>query len=209
MFYPEIPPPSFPREPQVLLLRFMEWFHTGWGFQLGVLNPHGSVAQTTMLSAFSRWRVSSAHLQKHHHHCFRLFPLILSAAVLPASSLKSTCIFNVCFVSDKIMSHVAFIALSIVLKWNLRDTECASYSCLNTTYLYPSCFHIMYIRLVITLFICNFTRKWFYMQSGKWEKSKCSLSKPEPNKDLIELNWTNPTHALTYTINQVITQLSL
>lgn len=113
------PPPFLPQEPQVLLLRFMEWFHTGWGFQPGVLNPHGSAAQTTMLSAFSRRSVSSAHLQKHHHHCFRPFPLILSDAVLPASSLKSTCIFNVCFVSDKIMFFVAFIALSIFFKENL------------------------------------------------------------------------------------------
>lgn len=120
------PPPSLPREPQVLSLRFMEWFHTGWGFQPGVLNPHGSAAQTTMLSAFSCRSVSSARLQKHHRHCFRLFPLILSTAVFPASSFKSTCTFNVCFVSDKIMSHVAFMTIYILKRKPLGDTGFAS-----------------------------------------------------------------------------------
>lgn len=35
------PSPSLPWEPQVSVMRVVEWFHTGWGFQPGVLNPNG------------------------------------------------------------------------------------------------------------------------------------------------------------------------
>lgn len=113
-------PPFFPWEPQVLLLRFMEWFHTGWEFQPEVLNPCGLAAQTTMLSALSS--ISLAHLQNLHRYCFPSSSLCCCAA----SSLKScvsTCIFNTdYFVSDKLMSHAALIILSILLKENLFET---------------------------------------------------------------------------------------
>lgn len=50
-----------------------------WSFK----PPMALAPLTTMLPAFSRLSISSAHLQNLHHHCSRLFSLIFSLLLCP------------------------------------------------------------------------------------------------------------------------------
>lgn len=120
------PSPPLPWEPQVLTMRVVEWFHTGWGFQPGVLNAHGfGGAGNNAVCALPSEYFFSPSPNSSSPLFSPLFSHLLSAVVPTASSLQSrdiACAFIIFgnSVSDKIMSCVTFITfLSIVLKGNL------------------------------------------------------------------------------------------
>lgn len=123
---PLSPSPPLPWEPQVLTMRVVEWFHTGWGFQPGVLNAHGfGGAGNNAVCALPSEYFFSPSPNSSSPLFSPLFSHLLSAVVPTASSLQSrdiACAFIIFgnSVSDKIMSCVTFITfLSIVLKGNL------------------------------------------------------------------------------------------
>lgn len=118
------PSPSLPWEPQVSAVRVVEWFHTGWGFQPGVLNARGfGGAEHNAV-----FLLPPEYLFSPSPKSLLFSPLFfhrLSAVVHRAGPLQShdiACVFMIFgnSVSDKLMFCAAFIMLlSIILKGSL------------------------------------------------------------------------------------------
>lgn len=128
MFFPQLSPPSpsLPWEPQVSAVRVVEWFHTGWGFQPGVLNARGfGGAEHNAVFLLPPEYLFSPSPKSASLLFSPLFFHRLSAVVHRAGPLQShdiACVFMIFgnSVSDKLMFCAAFIMLlSIVLKGSL------------------------------------------------------------------------------------------